>query len=58
MDKALHAAAGLLIYWLLGILAVFIAAAGKEIIDYRTHGKPDWLDFLATIAIPVIIEVI
>lgn len=54
-DKLLHVCAGLIIFFLLGLPLVIIIAAAKEGFDWWYHGKPDLLDFIATITIPVII---
>lgn len=55
-DKWLHlivgAALGATAVLIGGVLALALAAAaaiGKELIDYATHGEPDWLDALTTV---------
>ena len=58
-DKALHLIGGVLIYAvahfvspMVGLIAVAVAAAGKEIYDYFHQDKhtPDVMDALATVA--------
>ena len=55
VDKLLHAIIGLIIFFWFGLPLVVIIAAAKEGFDWWYHGKPDILDFISTITIPVII---
>ena len=55
VDKLLHATIGLIIFFWFGLPLVVIIAAAKEGFDWWYHGKPDILDFISTVTIPVII---
>lgn len=64
-DKANHMAYGLALYvviglWstLIGLLVVCIVAVAKEIYDSYGHGTTDWKDIVATVGVPVIVEII
>jgi hypothetical protein len=58
LDKANHIIYGLLIYIIANLFvenilafgAVVLFGAGKELYDYKSYGKFDVLDFLATIS--------
>ena len=59
-DKLLHNFYGVLIYLvaalvnpMFGILAVIVIAITKEVYDEIKYGGFDWVDIVATVAIPV-----
>ena len=56
-DKLLHSFYGMVVYILgcivdpmIGLWLVFIAAIGKEVVDYPRF---DWVDILATVTLPI-----
>jgi hypothetical protein len=64
-DKANHLIYGLLIYFLasllypsLALLIVIIIALLKEVYDNYGNGTSDWKDFMFTITLPLLIEII
>lgn len=59
-DKLLHSFYGILIYLvaalvspMFGILAVIVIAIAKEAYDEIKYGGFDWVDIVATVAVPV-----
>ena len=59
-DKLLHSFYGVLIYLvaalvnpMFGILAVIVIAIAKEVYDEIKYGGFDWVDIVATVAIPM-----
>ena len=61
-DKLLHNFYGVLIYLvaalvspMFGIIAVVVIAVAKEIYDEIKYGGFDWVDIVATVAVPMIL---
>ena len=61
-DKLLHSFYGILLYVaaalvnpIFGILAVIVAAVAKELYDEVRYGGFDWVDIVATVAIPMLL---
>ena len=61
-DKLLHSFYGILIYVvaslvspMFGIIAVVVIAIAKEVYDEIKYGGFDWVDIVATVAIPVVL---
>lgn len=59
-DKLLHSFYGVLIYLvaalvspLFGIIAIVVIAIAKEVYDEIKYGGFDWVDIVATVAIPM-----
>lgn len=59
-DKLLHSFYGVLIYLvaalvnpMFGIIAVIVIAIAKEVYDEIKYGGFDWVDIVATVAIPM-----
>lgn len=61
-DKLLHNFYGVLIYLVaalvspvFGIIAVVVIAIAKEVYDEIKYGGVDWVDIVATVAIPMVL---
>ena len=61
-DKLLHSFYGVLIYLvaalvspMFGIIAVVIVAVAKEVYDEIKYGGFDWVDIVATVAVPMVL---
>ena len=61
-DKLLHSFYGVLIYLvaavvspMFGIIAVVVISVAKEVYDEIKYGGFDWVDIVATVAIPMIL---
>ena len=59
-DKLLHSFYGVLIYLvaalvspMFGVIAVVVIAIAKEVYDEIKYGGFDWVDIVATVAIPM-----
>lgn len=58
LDKILHVFIGIVIYLTFkSLYLVILIAVLKEVYDYFKHGKPDYKDIIATILVPIIIEI-
>ena len=66
LDKANHIIYGLVIYIIANLFvenilafgAVVLFGAGKELYDYKSYGKFDVLDFLATISAALLLTIL
>ena len=61
-DKLLHIFYGVLIYLvaalvspMFGVIAVVVIAVAKEVYDEIKYGGFDWVDIVATVAIPMVL---
>ena len=61
-DKLLHSFYGVLIYLvaalvspMFGVIAVVVIAVAKEVYDEIKYGGFDWVDIVATVAIPMVL---
>ena len=61
-DKLLHSFYGVLIYLVaalvspvFGVIAVVVIAIAKEVYDEIKYGGFDWVDIVATVAIPMVL---
>lgn len=61
-DKLLHSFYGVLIYLvaalvspMFGVIAVVVIAVAKEAYDEIKYGGFDWVDIVATVAIPMVL---
>lgn len=59
-DKLLHSFYGVLVYLIaalvspmFGIIAVVVLAVAKEVYDEIKYGGFDWVDIVATVAVPM-----